>query len=193
MKRRIATGPIVAAISIAVWVLALACGMRSERDNRAGEAVHAGESADARDKTGSAITPVSAILFVNSLSCDCTREQCEIAETVVEEIENQYAGAVTFETIDYELQYEKAKPLLDKFNAFMIPVLVVLDGNGHVLWKCTDFTEPDNISAQFGKLLGISRTHSRRIRGEKWDGSSPPSMGRSAISKHKRKGDKWRL
>lgn len=160
MKKRITTGPIVAGISIVVCVLSLACGMKSERNNRAGKAVNARASADARDKSGSTIDPVSAILFVNSLSCECTREQCEIAETVMEEMEKQYAGAVAFETIDYELQYEKAKPLLDKFNAFMIPVLVVLDEDGLVLWKCMDFTEPANIRAQFEKLLDISRTFS---------------------------------
>ena len=101
---------------------------------------------------------ISAILFVNSKSCPCTREQCRIAEGVMKEILKECAGDVAFETVDYELQYERARPLLDKYDtsAFMIPVLVVLDSEHNVLWRCTDFSEPGRVAAQFQKLQGAA-------------------------------------
>ena len=118
---------------------------------------------------------ISAILFVNSKSCPCTREQCRIAEGVMKEIRKECAGDVAFETVDYELQYERAKPLLDKYDvfAFMIPVLVVLDGENSVVWRCTDFSEPERIAGKFEKLLGALNGSSRKLPAETGSASRP--------------------
>ena len=118
---------------------------------------------------------LSAILFLNSKSCPCTREQCRIAEGVMEKIQKEYAGDVAFERVDYELQYEKAKPLLDKYDvfAFMIPVLVVLDGKHSVVWRCTDFSEPELIDTRFKELVSTPNVSPRELPAETGLASRP--------------------
>jgi glutaredoxin len=96
---------------------------------------------------------VSAILFVNELSCPCTREQCRVAEAIVQTLKEDFSNRVRFETIDYELQHEKAKPLMEKYDAIMVPVLVILDQGGNVVWRCEDFSDESAIRSRLEELI----------------------------------------
>jgi hypothetical protein len=93
----------------------------------------------------------------------------------METIQKEYAGDVAFETIDYELQYERAKPLLDKYDvfAFMIPVLVVVDGESRVVWRCADFSEPELIDARFKELVSTPNVSPRELPAETESASRP--------------------
>ena len=95
---------------------------------------------------------LSAILFVNEMSCPCTREQCRVAEGIVQTLKEDFSNRVRFEKIDYELEYEKAKPLMEKYDAIMIPNLVVLEGD-RLLWKCEDFSDEIAVRSRFEELL----------------------------------------
>ncbi|RJP75657.1 MAG: hypothetical protein C4532_00065 [Candidatus Abyssobacteria bacterium SURF_17] len=95
---------------------------------------------------------LSAILFVNELSCPCTREQCRVAEGIVQTLKENFSNRVRFDKIDYELENEKAKPLLQKYEAIMIPVLVLLEGD-RVLWKCEDFSDENAVRSRFKEIV----------------------------------------
>ncbi|MBI4830669.1 MAG: hypothetical protein HY801_03770 [Candidatus Lindowbacteria bacterium] len=81
----------------------------------------------ATNKSVNRITKLSAILLVNSVSCQCTREQCAVAEKIVKRLRADYGDVISFETIDYEPQLEKAKPIIERYEAYMIASLLVLD------------------------------------------------------------------
>ena len=98
---------------------------------------------------------LSALLFVNELSCPCTREQCHIAEGIVQTLKEDFSWGVRFETIDYELQNEKAKPLMQKYSTIDIPFLLVLDGE-RLLWNCNDFSDENEVRARFEELVSAT-------------------------------------
>lgn len=153
MKRRIATGPIVAAISIAVWVLASACGMKSERDNRAGETSPAAAGAGISNTMDRQGHRISAILLVNFLSCPCTKEHCQVAEEVLLEAKRRYGDLLTYETVDWELEHEKAAPLREEYDVLFLPTLIVLDEAENVIWRCDNFYEEEEVYSKFEQLI----------------------------------------
>ena len=95
---------------------------------------------------------LSAILFVNDLSCPCTREECRDAQKILQTLKEDSSNRVHFESIDYELQHEKAKPLMEKFGVIDVPVLVVFDGD-RILWKCKDFSDENAVRARFEESI----------------------------------------
>jgi hypothetical protein len=128
-----------------IGIFSIACKQGAGRVSARG-----GGSSDARVTESE--QSLSAILFVNELSCPCTREQCHIAEGIVETLKEDFSWGVRFETIDYELQNEKAKPLMQKYSTIDIPFLLVLDGE-RFLWKCNDFSDEKAVRARFEELV----------------------------------------
>ncbi|RJP17383.1 MAG: hypothetical protein C4520_16590 [Candidatus Abyssobacteria bacterium SURF_5] len=95
---------------------------------------------------------LSAILFVNEMSCPCTREQCRVAEGIVQALKADFSSRMRFKTIDYELENETAKPLMEKYDAIMLPVLVVLEGD-RLVWLCEDFSDENAVRAKIEELV----------------------------------------
>ncbi|UCD56309.1 MAG: thioredoxin family protein [Candidatus Hydrogenedentota bacterium] len=157
MNKKILMTAILIAASVSVGAIAAANETESgnnasARDDRMPEAKTQGASLLQTDAP-----KLSAILFVNSLSCKCTLERCKSAEAIMEGIKKEYKDIVTFETIDYELQHEKARALIDRFKVFMIPTLVLLDSEKRVVWRCMDFSKEEPIRSKFKKFAGRTR------------------------------------
>ena len=65
-----------------------------------------------------------------------------------------YIVQIAWMLFDNEQKLKKVNSLYDRYEIFMIPALLVLNGENHLLWKCEDFSSEQSIRAKFEQLFG---------------------------------------
>ncbi len=89
------------------------------------------------------------IVIVNSKACKCTRERCASAEEYVMEALERHGLSSKLRIIDHAKELERAAELFIRYRIHFIPVVLVFDENGNVLYK----NEDDIDHAGFEKAL----------------------------------------
>ena len=70
------------------------------------------------------------------------------------EVKRRHGSLLTYETVDWELEHEKASPLRERYDILFLPTLIVLDEGENVIWRCDDFHEEEKVYSKFEQLLG---------------------------------------
>jgi hypothetical protein len=156
MKSKARTVVLAIVIVTLFGMLAVARETKSENDTDSKQDETLQNETKTAEHSQNDAPALSAILFVNSKSCPCTLERCRTAETIVDGIKEGYSDMVTCETVDWELQHERAVALVKQFRVFIIPTLIVLDKEKQVVWRCQDFSKKEQIYSKIKQLAGKS-------------------------------------
>jgi hypothetical protein len=74
------------------------------------------------------------------------------------EAKRRHGNLLTFETVDWELEHEKASPLRERYDILFLPTLIVLNEAENVIWQCDNFYEEEQVYSKFEQLLGKAVT-----------------------------------
>jgi thioredoxin-related protein len=91
----------------------------------------------------------SVVLIVHSEACQCTREKCAETQDYVTQALRRYALESRLSVVDYAKENKKAVELFRKYGVHFIPVVLVFDDEGGVLYK----NESELDKGEFEKAL----------------------------------------
>jgi hypothetical protein len=96
----------------------------------------------------------SVILVTASSACPCTLKRCQsLGDGIRSILTNSRFGQLVLEEIDYSTEKERAESCLAKCPSNFIPVLMVLDGSGVVLYSASGEYARDEVIRALDRIL----------------------------------------
>ncbi len=106
---------------------------------------------------GAAGTPQSrlarAVYITTSKGCDCTLKRCQAGEAVVARV---FSGARQrlLSRLDMAKDKDAAASCIQKYRVVVLPSLLLLDGQGRLLWSAQGEMVGEEIVKQLGRFGG---------------------------------------
>lgn len=107
--------------------------------------------------SGAAGTPQSrltrAVYITTTKGCDCTLKRCQAADAVVARV---FSGARQrlLSRVDMAGDKDAAASYIQKYHVVVLPSLLLLDGQGKLLWSAQGEMSREDITRQLGQLGG---------------------------------------
>ncbi len=111
--------------------------------------------AAAEQKKAEGEKSLTRIVFITtSQACDCTMTRCQNAESSLEKAITKYPKAPRPEQIDYAREPERAKKLISKYTAVMLPIIYFIDEDGNLLDRLEGEFSGEDILELLGRYAG---------------------------------------
>jgi hypothetical protein len=94
-----------------------------------------------------------AVYITASKACACTLKRCQAADAVVAQV---FAGARQrlLSRVDMAGDKDAAASYIQKYHVVVLPSLLLLDGQGKLLWSAQGEMNREDITKQLGQLGG---------------------------------------
>lgn len=98
---------------------------------------------------------LTRIVFITtSRACDCTMTRCQNAESSLQKAITKYPKVPRPEQIDYASETERARKLISKYTAVMLPIIYFIDEDGNLLDGLEGEFSGEDISELLGRYAG---------------------------------------
>ena len=86
------------------------------------------------DLTDSPAASPGVVLITTTDACSCALERCRAVEECLGHKLGLLDDSIAFESIDYAQQTARAEKLMDRFDVHMIPIVLVIGGDGKAVY-----------------------------------------------------------
>jgi hypothetical protein len=92
------------------------------------------------------------MMITTTRACQCGLERCREVDKSLRQTLEQLDSKIALEVVDYAEETESAERLMEKFDVYMVPIVLVIDGDGEAVYRSEWNLDEETLRTKLGHL-----------------------------------------